>query len=151
MANVAFASNKLTDLMLESYFLYNAESGTAAVFKLMLLGSSFTPSKTHQFISDVVAHEVTGAGYTAGGKTVTITVGDPNNTLNETRAQCAGTSWPNSTVLVKGAVLYKVKAGNSTHQIVGSIVYDTVLVSAGTELFIGAFEFPLKNLGTLPA
>lgn len=151
MATTAFLANNLTDLALESFFLFNAEAGTAAQFKLMLLGAGFTPSKTYATISQIVSNEVSGAGYTAGGNVITITVGNVNNTLNETRAECPGSSWPNASFSVKAAMVYKVKAGNSTHQIVGTFVYDTLQIVTGTTFFVGAFEIPLKNLGTLPA
>lgn len=147
----AFVPNSVTDHLLRSFYLFNAEAGTAAVFKMMLLGSGYVPNKTHKFVSDIVAHEISGSGYTAGGKVVTITIGTSDNTLNETRAQCSGVSWPNSTISAKVAAVYKVKAGNSTHQIAGFIVFDTVLTTTGTELIVGPFEFPARNLGTLPA
>lgn len=35
--------------------------------KVMLLGSGYTPSASHSLKSDIVSHEISGAGYTAGG------------------------------------------------------------------------------------
>lgn len=37
--------------------------------KVMLVGSGYSPNQdTHEYISSVVAHEVSGAGYQAGGE-----------------------------------------------------------------------------------
>lgn len=35
-------------------------------FKVMLLESGYTPDKTHEFVSDLVAFEASGTGYTGG-------------------------------------------------------------------------------------
>lgn len=47
----------------------NWQGGTV---KAMLLASTYTPNQdTHEFLDDIDTHQVAGAGYTAGGITVT--------------------------------------------------------------------------------
>lgn len=142
-----FVTNNFLRLAALSYFSYNAESGTPATFKLMLMGASFTGSKNHEFVSGVVAHEVAGTGYTAGGNAVTLTVGNVT-ALNQVRVSCPGSNWPSSTLSVKAAVAYKVKSGPSTHEIVGEIIFDTLLSTTGTTFSVGTFEIPFSNLAT---
>ena len=38
----------------------------ADTIKVLLLGTGYTPNKDHQFVSDVVASELSGTGYTGG-------------------------------------------------------------------------------------
>jgi len=38
----------------------------ADTIKVMLLGTGYTPNKDHQFVSDVVASELSGTGYVGG-------------------------------------------------------------------------------------
>jgi hypothetical protein len=41
-------------------------------FKIMLLTTSYSPSQAHDRRNDVEANEVSGTGYTAGGKDLTV-------------------------------------------------------------------------------
>lgn len=51
-------------------------------FKMALLKPTHTPSKTtHEFFSDVSADEISGGGYTAGGKTLTTVLSRIGNTV----------------------------------------------------------------------
>ena len=50
---------------------FNLTTITTNTIKCMLLGAGYTPNyDTHDFLDDVVASEVTGTGYTAGGATL---------------------------------------------------------------------------------
>lgn len=54
----------------------------ADTIKMAILSSSYTPAKTHNTWSDVSSNEVSGTGYTAGGKqvtTVSVTEDDTNH------------------------------------------------------------------------
>jgi hypothetical protein len=74
--------------------------------KVMLVGSSYTPNQdTHVYKSDVTG-EVTGTGYTAGGATLaskTITYDAANNVIV---LDAADTTWANSTITARYAVIY---------------------------------------------
>lgn len=39
---------------------------TAGTWKVMLVGTGYTPNKDHEFVSDVVSAELSGTGYTGG-------------------------------------------------------------------------------------
>lgn len=39
---------------------------TTGTFKVMLVGTGYTPNKDHEFVSDVVSAELSGTGYTGG-------------------------------------------------------------------------------------
>lgn len=46
---------------------------TGGTFKVAIIKDTYTPSKSHTKRSDWTAHEVSGTGYVAGGKTITVT------------------------------------------------------------------------------
>src|SRR6478735_11373964 len=75
--------------------------------KVMLLSSAYTPNQdSHDYLDDVVANEVTGTGYTAGGQALaskTVTYDAATNTLI---LDAADTVWAGSTVTARYAVVY---------------------------------------------
>lgn len=82
-------------------------------FKVMLVGSAYTPDKdAHDYRNDVT-DEVTGTGYTAGGKTVTVTV-TRDNTNDRVNIAFAATSWTTATITARKAVYYKSRGGASS-------------------------------------
>jgi hypothetical protein len=79
----------------------------------MLTTSAYSENKdTHDFRDDVT-NEVSGAGYTAGGNTatVTVTLDTVNDRLDIT---LGGTTWPSSTITARKAVYYKARGGAAT-------------------------------------
>lgn len=74
--------------------------------KVMLCTSSYSPNQdTHQYKSSVT-NEVTGTGYTAGGKTltgVTVTYDTGTNTLT---LDADDVTWSSSTITARYAVFY---------------------------------------------
>ena len=82
-------------------------------FRVLLTTASYSENKdTHDFRDDVT-NEVSGAGYTGGGNTVTITVtlDTVNDRLDIT---LGGTTWPSSTITARKAVYYKSRGGASS-------------------------------------
>ena len=75
--------------------------------KVALLSSSYTPNQdTHDYFDDVVANEVTGTGYTAGGVTLgskTLTYDSASNVIV---LDAADAVWANSTITARYAVVY---------------------------------------------
>lgn len=66
-------------------------------FNVVLLGSGYTPSDSHRYYSDISANEVTGTGYTAGGKALSApSVAYASNTL--TVGASAVIQWTSSTI-----------------------------------------------------
>ena len=80
-------------------------------FKVMLTTSAYTENKdTHAKRSDVT-NEITGTGYTAGGNTVTVTVGAVDTANDRVDITLGGTTWPASTLTARKAVYYKSRGG----------------------------------------
>lgn len=82
-------------------------------FYAMLVTSSYTPNKdTHTKRSDVT-NEVTGTGYTAGGKAVTVTL--TKDTANDREdLDFTDLTWTSSTITAAAAVIYKRRGGASS-------------------------------------
>ncbi len=73
---------------------------TSDTLKMALLGSGYTPNlTTDQHFSDVNSHEVTGAGYTAGGVTLA------SVTLTLTAANSWAQVWANTTGYSYGQIV----------------------------------------------
>lgn len=74
--------------------------------KVMLCTAAYTPNQdTHAYKSDVT-NEVTGTGYVAGGATLATTPISYNAGNNTVVLDGADTSWPNSTIEARYAVVY---------------------------------------------
>jgi hypothetical protein len=91
--------------------------------KVMLLSSGYTPNQdTHDYLDDVVASEVTGTGYTAGGATLaskTITYDAANNV---TVLDAGDVTWASSTITARYAVIYDdAGATNSQKVLLGYV------------------------------
>jgi len=80
-------------------------------FYIMLVTSTYTPSASDHYRSDVT-NEVTGTGYTAGGQALTsVTAAISGTTLVW---DAADPSWTSSTITARGAVVYKHRGGASS-------------------------------------
>ena len=101
----------------------------------MLASSSYTPDMdAHNFKDDVVANEVTGTNWAAGGQTVTLTV-TTDNASNEVRVEVQDISVATVTLTDgKHAVLYNSTPGaDSGRHLIGYVTFDTALApTAGT-------------------
>ena len=103
----------MADLIYNSFFTDLSKGNIdldTDTFKVMLVTSAYTPSKTHAKRSDVT-NEVTGTGYTAGGATlanVTVTQDDTNDLA---KFDADDVTWATSTITARGAVLYKARGG----------------------------------------
>jgi|TARA_E500000318_G_C3561598_1_gene213704 hypothetical protein len=77
---------------------------TNNVFKIALFTSTASLDATTTAYSS--ANEVSGTGYTAGGKTLSI---DTNPTSTDTTAYIgfSTVSWPSSTITARGALIYR--------------------------------------------
>jgi len=74
--------------------------------KVALVTSSYTPDiDAHEDFADVT-NQVEGAGYTAGGATLSVTV-SVDDTDDEGVFDAADVTWSSSTITARGAVIYK--------------------------------------------
>lgn len=75
--------------------------------KVLLVSSAYTPNQdTHDYLDDVVANEVSGAGYTAGGQALTSKTVTYDAANNVTVLDAADVTWASSTITARYAVVY---------------------------------------------
>jgi len=73
----------------------------------MLLSSAYTPNQdSHDYLDDVVANEVTGTGYTAGGQALASKTVTYDAATNTTKFDAADVTWSSSSVTARYAVVY---------------------------------------------
>ena len=91
--------------------------------KVALLTSSYTPNQdTHDYFDDVVANEVSGTGYTAGGNTLASKTITYDGSTNKVVLDAADTTWSSSTITARYAVVYDASpATNATRPIIGYV------------------------------
>jgi hypothetical protein len=81
------------------------------IFKVMLVTSAYTPSMDIHTKRSDVTNEVSGTGYTAGGRALANKSVAADNTDNEGVFDADGVTWAGSTITARGAVLYKSRGG----------------------------------------
>jgi hypothetical protein len=98
-------------------------SGGSTV-KVALVNSSYPAAfnqDTHVSYADVSSYEVSGAGYSTGGATVTLSDPTTDNASNECRLDLADVVWTGSTITASGAVVYKYDATASLAYLIAYI------------------------------
>ena len=94
--------------------------------KVALVTSSYTPNQdTHDYWDDVVANEVSGTGYSAGGETLTSPTVTSDAGTNEIRMDAADVAWSGSTITARYAVIYKATGVNATSPLISYINFST--------------------------
>lgn len=115
-------------------------------FKVMLTTSAYTENKdTHAKRSDVNG-EVVGAGYTAGGNTVTVTVGAVDTVNDRVEISLGGTTWPASTITARKAVYYKSRGGaSSADELIAVVDFGSDVISVAGTLTLTASTIRKQN------
>lgn len=135
--------------------IYNSELRDEAIggidfdtdtFKVMLTTSAYTENKdTHTKRSDVTG-EVVGTGYTAGGNTVTVTVGAVDTANDRVEISLGGTTWPASTITARKAVYYKSRGGaSSADELIAVVDFGADVVSVTGTLTLTASTLRKQN------
>lgn len=126
--------------------IYDASTGAidfdTDTFKMMLVTSSYTASKTHTK-RNAVTNEVTGVGYTTGGNAAaaTVTKDDTNSRVDITFAI---TSWTSSTITARAGVIYKSRGGaSSADELVGYVDFGSD-ISSTSGTFSVTITSPLR-------
>ena len=87
------------------------------VIKVALLTSAYVPNQDlHNYFDDVVANEVTGTGYTAGGQTLATKAVTYDAATNVTMLDAGDVTWAASTITARYAVVYDSTPGTSATQ-----------------------------------
>lgn len=112
-------------------------------FKMMLVTSTYTASKSHAKRSDIT-NEVSGTGYTAGGNAAACTVAATDNVNNDVEITFSITSWTSATITARAGVIYKSRGGLATaDELVGYVDFTSDTTSTnGT--FAVTISSPLK-------
>lgn len=89
---------------------------------VLLVTSTYTPDiDAHAFRSDIT-NEVSGTGYTTGGKVISNAAVTQDNTDDEGVFDGDDVSWTTATITARGAVLYKNRGGaSSADELIGYI------------------------------
>jgi hypothetical protein len=91
--------------------------------KVALLTNSYTPNQdAHNYLDDVVANEVTGTGYTAGGLTLANKTNNYDSATNVIILDADDVTWSSSTITARYAVIYDATPStNSTKPLIGYV------------------------------
>lgn len=107
---------------------------TADTIKVALVTSVYTPGRdTDQFFSTPAANEITGAGYTAGGVTLTGKSVGAVIPTNAIPLLASPSSWTNATFTCRYAIVYKSTGVNGTSPLMGYVDFGgNETVTSGT-------------------
>lgn len=91
--------------------------------KVALLTNAYTPDQdAHNYFDDVVANEVTGTGYTAGGLTLANKTNTYNGATNVIVLDADDVTWSSSTITARYAIVYDATpATNATKPLIGYV------------------------------
>jgi hypothetical protein len=91
--------------------------------KVALLTNSYTPDQdAHNYLDDVVANEVSGTGYTAGGLTLANKTNSYNSATNVIVLDADDVTWSSSTITARYAVIYDAAPStNATKPLIGYV------------------------------
>ena len=105
----SFNYNSLIDDLLKANINFNSDT-----FKMMLVTSSYVADKDNHSKKSSVTNEVAGsAGYTTGGKTVTLTL-TKDLTNDREDIQFTIPSWTEASITARAGVIYKSRGGLSS-------------------------------------
>lgn len=91
--------------------------------KVMLLANTYVAAQdTHDYLDDVVANEVSGTGYTAGGVSLGTKTMTYDGATNKITLDAADVSWSSSTITARFAVIYdNTPSTNATKPLLGYV------------------------------
>jgi hypothetical protein len=114
-------------------------------FKVMLVGSAYTPDQDNHSKRNQVTNEITntsGSAYTSGGASTTASVSQ-DNVNNRAEITFSSVSWTAASFTARGAVIYKNTGTSATDRLVSYVDFGTdTTASNGT--FQVQFSTPLR-------
>lgn len=123
----SFSYTKFAVKMIDASTKINLAGDT---IKIALLSSSYSPSRTHEFFSDVSSAEVTGTGYTTGGATLGSLAVTEDDTNFRANWDAADASWPSSSITARYAVIYKSTGTAGTSPLIALIDFGSNIASS---------------------
>ncbi len=104
--------------------------------KCALVTASYAPDKdAHDFFDDVT-DEVSGTGYTAGGKTLANNAVNQDNTNDRAEFDADDVIWTVSTLTARAAVLYKDTGTPGASPLIAYIDFGSDYITSGTDFTI---------------
>jgi hypothetical protein len=103
--------------------------------KVALCTSSYTPAQTHDYFDDIT-NEVTGTGYTAGGATLASKTATYTSGTGVTVFDAADTTWSDSTITARYAVVYVSTGTDTTSALIGYVDFGADKVSTDGDFTI---------------
>ena len=114
--------------------------------KVMLVTSSYTPDQdAHEFKSSVT-NEVSGTGYVAGGAALANKTVTADDTDNEGVFDADDVTWSSSTIIARGAVIYKDTGNAATSPLICYLDFTTDKSSSNGDFTISWNAEGLVNL-----
>lgn len=92
---------------------------TLDTIKVALTTSSYTPNQDVDEVFSDISNEVTGTGYTAGGRVLTSVAISYTAGTNTVAIDCDDITWATSTITARRAVFYKWTGTASTSPLIG--------------------------------
>lgn len=112
-----------------------------------LVLSGYSPNiDTHDYFNDIT-NEASGAGYTAGGITLSSTTVILDTTDDEAAFDAADITWSTSTITARGAVLYRNTGNSATSPLIAYFDFGSDQVSSAGNFTITWNSEGLLNLG----
>jgi hypothetical protein len=111
-------------------------SWSADTIKIMLCTSSYAPDQDTHVYKSSITNEVTGAGYTTGGatlttKTITYTAG-----TNTIKLDADDVTWSASTITARYAVIYDATGVDATSVLLGYVDFGSDQVSSSGNFIV---------------
>ena len=116
-----------------------------STFKMMLVTSGYVPDKdTHTKRSDVTNEVAATGNYSTGGQTVACTV-TKDTTNDRIVFTFAETTWANSTITARGAVIYQNVGSASTDRLVAYNDFGVNVNSTAASFIVQQGTITLQN------
>ena len=129
MASVFYNSGKRRILKAE----IDLETET---LKLALVGASYIPDiDGHEFYADI-SNEISGGGYSAGGRTLDNAVVGQDNDNDQAVFDADDLTWPIASFTVHGAVLYQDTGSAATSPLIAYFDFDQDYSPAGEDFTV---------------
>jgi hypothetical protein len=113
-------------------------------FKVMLTSSAYVEDKVAHTKRSDVTNEISGAGYSSGGTTSTVTV-TKDTVNNQINVQFGGVSWSASTITARKAVIYKSTGVASADPLVCVIDFGSDVSSTSGTFSLAANTVRIQN------
>jgi hypothetical protein len=115
-------------------------------FYVMLLADTYTPDfDAHDYRNDVEADEASGTGYTAGGASVSVSIGSFNTTTNKWTVTLGSKVFTAATITARYAAYYKRRGGASTaDELIGLNDFGSNVTSTAGDFTVNASTFEIE-------